>query len=539
MENQPERPNPDQGRESIGWVILRFCVIYFAMSNIMTFFRSPPASDAPSKSSVLYTNLLSENDQIDFSLYLSQDSTQELIWSASDLNYNYDETNILERSIQVPVTPYMLNNGTVFLIGEFNLHSSSKNQKFLLRTQKQLTKYTDRVEKNTVNLLSGEKKEIISDKAPHWIPLIDIFVVLDQNPYSTFPPQMANKIKLTGINFYPMIDLSDFWVTRDRLVVLNDTLETVPLNLTFTIQSFYKSLFYMQFEQSQTVGQAYGLHSEGEFDIMKKMFLETNVYLLVTTMIVSFIHMIFEFVAYKKEVQFWYGRENLTGLSVNLLIYNFVQTIVVFLYLLDSEKTSFAVWLPLGIGVAVEGWKVTKGFDIKFQRQFKFLDIKVKEAHKVSATSAFDNKATKFLGYLLIPVAFFYGVYGLYAYEYKSWYSWVVGTLASMIYTCGFVMMTPQLYINYKLKSVAHMPWDVLTYRALNTFIDDMFAFIISMPTMHRLACFRDDIIFFVFLYQKWAYRVDYNRHYLDSGDSSVQPIEENKEVAVGDKKND
>jgi hypothetical protein len=39
-----------------------------------------------------------------------------------------------------------------------------------------------------------------------------------------------------------------------------------------------------------------------------------------------------------------------------------------------------------------------------------------------------------------------------------------------------------------------------------------LFAFIIVMPTLHRLACFRDDIIFFIFLYQKWVYRVDYKR---------------------------
>jgi len=53
-------------------------------------------------------------------------------------------------------------------------------------------------------------------------------------------------------------------------------------------------------------------------------------------------------------------------------------------------------------------------------------------------------------------------------------------------------MMTPQLFINYKLKSVAHMPWKTLTYKALNTFIDDLFAFIIKMPLLHRLACLRD-----------------------------------------------
>jgi len=48
--------------------------------------------------------------------------------------------------------------------------------------------------------------------------------------------------------------------------------------------------------------------------------------------------------------------------------------------------------------------------------------------------------------------------------------------------------MTPQLFINYKLKSVAHLPWRMLTYKALNTFIDDMFAFIIKMPTMYLAA---------------------------------------------------
>jgi len=53
-------------------------------------------------------------------------------------------------------------------------------------------------------------------------------------------------------------------------------------------------------------------------------------------------------------------------------------------------------------------------------------------------------------------------------------------------------MMTPQLFINYKLKSVAHLPWRMLTYKALNTFIDDLFAFVIKMPMLYRLGCFRD-----------------------------------------------
>jgi hypothetical protein len=67
--------------------------------------------------------------------------------------------------------------------------------------------------------------------------------------------------------------------------------------------------------------------------------------------------------------------------------------------------------------------------------------------------------------------------------------------------------MCPQLYINYKLKSVvfsisfnsfkkAHMPWKTLIYKTLNTFVDDIFSFIIKMPWLHRIACLRDDVVY-------------------------------------------
>lgn len=57
-------------------------------------------------------------------------------------------------------------------------------------------------------------------------------------------------------------------------------------------------------------------------------------------------------------------------------------------------------------------------------------------------------------------------------------------------------MMCPQLFINYKLKSVAHMPWRQMTYKFLNTIIDDLFAFVIKMPILHRLSVFRDGELF-------------------------------------------
>ena len=100
----------------------------------------------------------------------------------------------------------------------------------------------------------------------------------------------------------------------------------------------------------------------------------------------------------------------------------------------------------------------------------------------------------------------------MYTGYHRGWYSWLIESLVALVYGGGFIVMTPQLFINYRLKSVAHLPWKFFMYKALNTFIDDLFAFIIKMPTLHRMSCFRDDIVFAVFLYQRWVYRVDMSR---------------------------
>lgn len=46
----------------------------------------------------------------------------------------------------------------------------------------------------------------------------------------------------------------------------------------------------------------------------------------------------------------------------------------------------------------------------------------------------------------------------------------------------------------------------------MNTFIDDLFAFIIRMPAMARMSCFRDDVVFIIYLWQRYLYPVDTSR---------------------------
>ncbi|XP_026581502.1 cleft lip and palate transmembrane protein 1-like [Pseudonaja textilis] len=123
---------------------------------------------------------------------------------------------------------------------------------------------------------------------------------------------------------------------------------------------------------------------------------------------------------------------------------------------------------------------------------FPRLTFKDKSTYIESSTKIYDDMAFRYLSWILFPLLGCYAVYSLLYMEHKGWYSWILSMLYGFLLTFGFITMTPQLFINYKLKSVAHLPWRMLTYKALNTFIDDLFAFVIKMPMMYRIGCLRD-----------------------------------------------
>lgn len=65
-------------------------------------------------------------------------------------------------------------------------------------------------------------------------------------------------------------------------------------------------------------------------------------------------------------------------------------------------------------------------------------------------------------------------------------------------------------------------------YKFLNTFIDDLFAFTVKMPWLYRIGTLRDDVIFFVWAYQAWKYKVDYKRvNEFGQGGESDEEVEE------------
>ena len=128
------------------------------------------------------------------------------------------------------------------------------------------------------------------------------------------------------------------------------------------------------------------------------------------------------------------------------------------------------------------------------------------------ATAKYDKEATSHLYLATFPMLFGVALYSLVHDVHRTYYGWIVSSLADLVYYFGFIMMTPQLYINYKLQSVAHLPIRVFAYKIFNTFVDDVFAWVVKMPLKHRLMTLRDDVVFVVFLYQWWTYRIDSTR---------------------------
>ena len=329
--------------------------------------------------------------------------------------------------------------------------------------------------------------------------------------------------------YYPILYTNTFWQLKKHMIELNDTVKTLPLNVDLYNLANWKFNLMASVDEnlrSQQAAAASGQKTPGggdgsEMEMFKEILIDSNSYLLAITAVVSVFHMIFEMLAFKNDVQHWRKKKDNVGTSVRTIVANVFMQTVIFLYLLDNnENTSWMILFGQGMGIAIEAWKITKTANIRVRPtapgSLLPYTVVLEDKHVASEiekkTEEYDQIAFKYLYMVAVPLLLAYAAYSLKYDSHKSWYSFIITTLVGSVYAYGFLMMVPSLYINYRLQSVAHMPGRAMTYKFLNTFIDDLFAFTIKMPTLHRLATLRDDVIFFVYLFQTWKYKVDYTR---------------------------
>lgn len=435
------------------------------------------------------------------------------------------------KRINVKIPKSVAKNGTMFLsvfavpklgsvdLTDKNWWQKEVNHPHTTYTLTRLTQYSV-PEAETFNLLGDEtagggggKKATVDRSRPaaHWRSKIVVSIMADQVGMSPaqVPGELAPYIQLTKDRkqYLPILYVDELTMRMRDLRMVNATDTASDVEITYKPISFGKLRLFMQFSGALRSMHNLGF-TEKDTDEVKGIFADTSLVLLLVTFGVSAVHLLFDFLAFKNDISFWRSRRTMEGLSRKTILWRAFSQTVIFLYLMD-EETSLLVLIPAGLGALIEIWKVSKALHVTVSASgLKFGADTADEAN----TAQLDDTAMKYLSWILYPLCIGGAVYSLIFTPHKSWYSWTIQTTVNGVYAFGFLFMLPQLFLNYKLKSVAHLPWRAFMYKAFNTFIDDLFAFIITMPTAHRVACFRDDIVFLIYLYQRYLYPVDPNR---------------------------
>lgn len=120
------------------------------------------------------------------------------------------------------------------------------------------------------------------------------------------------------------------------------------------------------------------------------------------------------------------------------------------------------------MSTAIEGWKVYRVLKpvCVWHMGLPWAETALtKKSDRSSETDEVDAVGFYYLSLALYPLVTGWAIYSLLYQQHKSWWSWVINALANGVYTFGFIAMTPQLFVNYKFKSVAHLPWKVFMYK--------------------------------------------------------------------------
>ncbi|KAF6836332.1 Cleft lip and palate transmembrane protein 1 [Colletotrichum musicola] len=470
---------------------------------------------------------------------------------------NYSDKRSVDTTVEIP--PSVQNNGTLW--GHFYVslpgsqpdpHVETFDPANAYHFAYPLTQYIPKKKEfKTRSLLESkdenEVEEIVDEKdsgpiiASYYHPNASLSMIPNTGvlDYRTTHPAIRQFLHLepTGARdgtgkhswYYPILFVNNFWQLKSQMILLNDTVTSLPLHIDLNnLRSWqFNTLAAIEASAKESARQAaFGGSLPGggdgsEIEMVKEIFMDTNPILLGITVVVSIAHIILETLAFGSDIAHYRKKKDNVGISVRSILANVFMQAVILLYLIDnSQNTSWMILGSQGIGIVIELWKITTivnvavrpsppgswlPFAIVFEDKYKLSETEEK-------TKEYDEIAFKYMYIAGVPLLIGYAIYSLIYETHKSWYSYIITTLVGSVYAYGFLMMVPSLYINYRLKSVAHMPAKAMMYKFLNTFIDDLFAFTIKMPFLHRLSTFRDDIIFFIYLYQRYAYKIDYTR---------------------------
>ena len=346
------------------------------------------------------------------------------------------------------------------------------------------------------------------------------------------------RVNTQQMEYMPIMAISDFWSMDSELTQINKTengLFTFRLHLSFNyIKSFFfNNMIGIQINENMMSEK---LAISGTKDMLVELIKNNSTFYLIILFTVNTLHTIFSYLGFSSDISYYKNLKKLDGVYTKYIFFNIFYMFITLIYIL-LQGANFLVKIELFISFVIEIWKLKKIFIISFQfSNFPYIiKLEYKQTFEQEEAKDYESEAVNMMvKYLLLPIGVIYLGYRIYYYSdnivknnWKSVVIFIIEYIYFLLNVFGFILLTPQIYLNYKLKSVEHLPMKAMTYKFLNTIIDDLYAFAVKTPTMYRIFCFRDDVIFVIYIYQIFKYRRN----------SRAEQIEKQKKEFLEEKK--
>ncbi|XP_068999265.1 lipid scramblase CLPTM1L-like [Embiotoca jacksoni] len=425
----------------------------------------------------------------------------------------FDPHSTFERQVNVSLPEETRANGTLYAVVYVHRAAVSPLEDSReVHYAAQLTTYI--TPPPTEGQKDTQKRPGSKNPVSHWRPHLSINMMSEDFTLNKagLPSDVRRYMRVSQegrqMIYLPLLLVNELsFRVRDLMEISSDTVQ-LPLTVSYEGISLRGFRFWVHLQDMVYSLRQFGF-TEENIDEIKETLVGSNLYLLVLTAFITALQLICEFLALKNDISSWRKKKSMAGMSRKSVLWRSLSTLLIFLHLL--EETSLLVLLPVGLGACVEVWKVFKVFKILLPCKSNKLHVnKVDEEER--KTVEYDTQASRYLSYLVYPLCISGAVFSLAYLRQKSYYSWLINSLVTGVYAFGFLSMAPQLFINHKLKSVSHLQGTVLMYRGVNTLISDLcscasfFSSSASFSSSHQLSCFRDELLFFLYLYQRRRY---------------------------------
>ena len=583
QEEEKKQPEEQQGFfKKYIWYI-----VFFVALRIGSSFLGNASSNEPKLSGVI-----EEGTKFDVNFYLSSNDhytsikNKEPIYTIKDMIYSYKNfsLNSLENEINITYNISYLykrknhKNSRLYLISELKIDENSfkrlnkyhgLEKEDLIRSIN-ILKY---VEDLTGLLNSGKdiddisvgrdfkknvetknKNDINSNFVEAPIPKLYyknnfyLYIVETQKKEGISVFQAYNMLKLPlrlnsqKMEYMPIMALNDFWSMDSELTPVNKTKNgfyTFRLFLSFNyIRSFFfNNMLGIQINE-KIMYEKFSI--SGTKDMLVELIKNNSTFYLIILFTVNTLHTIFSYLGFSSDISYYKNLKKLDGVYTKYIFFNIFYMLITLIYIL-IQGANFIVKIELFISFVIVIWKLKKIFKISFEfKNFPYIiKLEYRQTFEQEEAKDYESEAVNMMvKYLLFPIGVVYLGYRIYYYSdnivknnWKSVVIFIIEYIYFLLNVFGFILLTPQIYLNYKLQSVEHLPMKAMTYKFLNTIIDDLYAFAVKSPTLYRIFCFRDDVIFVIYIYQIFKYRKNNRAEQIEKHKKEFQ--EEKKKISA------